>query len=165
MSPERHAAEVVARLAREEMTLALAESCTGGAVMAALTDVPGASEVLWGGAVVYSESAKEAFAGVGSDLLVEHGPVSAAVTEALALGLRERAGTDLAAAVTGWAGPEHGAEPAGTVYIAIATAHGCVCSRAVYDGDRRAVRAQAVAAVLGRIAAAIDGIGDGELSA
>jgi len=142
------AAELVAALSRARESAALAESCTGGAVLAALTSVPGASVCIWGGCIVYSDAAKTDLVGVPADLVAAAGAVSEPVTRALAEGVRRRGGTTYGAAVTGWAGPEHGAEPVGTVYVAVAHARGCRCQRAVYDGDRSSVREQAVDAVL-----------------
>jgi len=135
-------------------SVALAESCTGGAVLAALTSVPGASACVWGGCVVYADAAKIDLVGVPKALIRESGAVSESVTRALAERVRTLAGTTYGAAVTGWAGPEHGVEPAGTVYVAVAHAGGCDCQRTVYDGDRSSVREQAVDAVLAALFAA-----------
>ena len=129
-------------------TVALAESCTGGGVMAELTSVPGASACVWGGCVVYDPAAKTSLVGVPADLVEEYGAVSEAVTRELAVRIRSLAGASYGGAVTGWAGPEHGDEPAGTVYVAVACARGCESRRAVYDGDRSSVRRQAVDAVI-----------------
>ena len=142
------AAELVAALSLAGESVALAESCTGGAVLAALTSVPGASKCIWGGCVVYADAAKADLVGVPEDLIAAAGAVSARVTRALAERVRTLGGTTYGAAVTGWAGPEPGAEPAGTIYVAVAQAGGCECQRAVYDGDRSSVREQAVDAVL-----------------
>ncbi len=142
------AAELVAVLSEAGENVALAESCTGGAVLAALTSVAGASACVWGGGVVYADAAKSALVNVPEGLIAECGAVSEPVTRALAEGVRDLASATYGAAVTGWAGPEHGAEPAGTVYVAVASAGGCESRRAVYDGDRASVRRQAVHAVL-----------------
>jgi len=142
------AAELVAALSVAGESVALAESCTGGAVLAALTSVPGASACIWGGCVVYADAAKSDLLGVPRSLVAASGAVSEDVTRALAERVRLLAGTTYGAAVTGWAGPEHGAEPAGTIYVAVAHASVCKCQRALYDGDRTSVREQAVTAVL-----------------
>ena len=142
------ATEVVERLVAARMTVALAESCTGGMVAALLTDVPGSSQCLWGGAVVYAPDAKVALTGIAPRILEEFGTVSETTTGALAAAIRERSGADLGLAVTGWAGPAAGVEPPGTVYIAVDRASGCHCVRAVYDGDRAAVRTRAAHAAL-----------------
>lgn len=103
-------------------TVAVAESCTGGLVAAALVSVPGASEVLREGFVTYSNEAKEARLGVPSELLREYGAVSSEVAAAMAEGARATAGSDLALSVTGIAGPEGGSEekPVGLVHFGIA---------------------------------------------
>ncbi len=105
------------------LTLAVAESCTGGLIAARLTQVPGSSGFLLAGFVTYSNEAKIRDLGVGADVIAQHGAVSAPVAEAMARGARERAGADMALAVTGIAGPSGGtdAKPVGLVYLAVAT--------------------------------------------
>ncbi len=116
-------AEVVIREARARgLTIALAESCTGGMVAAALTDVPGSSDVLVGGVVAYSNLAKTRLLGVPAELIDVHGAVSAECVEAMALGARnafDRA--DIAVAVSGIAGPGGGSvdKPVGTVWFGV----------------------------------------------
>jgi nicotinamide-nucleotide amidase len=117
-------------------------------VLAALTSVPGASACIWGGCVVYADASKTDLLGVPEELVAASGAVSENVTRTLAERVKVLAGTTYGVSVTGWAGPEHGVEPAGTVYIAVAHAAGCECQRALYDGDRASVREQAVDAVL-----------------
>ena len=105
--------------------MAVAESCTGGLISAAITELPGSSGYFLGGVVSYANSAKESFLDVPRALLDEHGAVSREVAVAMAAGARTRFGADLAVAVTGVAGPDGGTldKPVGMVYIGIATAN------------------------------------------
>ena len=124
------------------LTLALAESCTGGLVAALLTDLPGSSAYFRGGVVAYSNAAKEELLGVSATLLAEHGAVSAEVAEAMADGARSRFGTDLAASVTGIAGPDADGttKPVGLTYVAVATSSGTSSREFCFSGDRWANR-------------------------
>ncbi len=101
-------------------TVALAESCTGGLVAAALTEIPGSSEVLEAGFVTYSNDAKMSLIGVNADLLDTFGAVSIAVGWSMALGALKNSGADVAVAITGVAGPDGGTvkKPVGTVVFA-----------------------------------------------
>ncbi len=114
---------VVQRLTARKQTLALAESCTGGAIAQRITDVPGASEVFLGGVVSYANSAKETLLGVNPETLRQYGAVSEAVAREMALGARKKFNSDYALAVTGIAGPGGGTpeKPVGTVFIALAS--------------------------------------------
>ncbi len=122
--------------------LSLAESCTGGLIAALLTDVPGSSDVLWGGAVTYAEAAKTLWAGVPESTLSRFGAVSGECAEAMARGLRERTGTEWAVSVTGVAGPGGGtdATPVGTVFIGLDGPTGSTVERRLFHGDRDRVR-------------------------
>jgi nicotinamide-nucleotide amidase len=118
---ESLAAVVGRRLTAAGQTLALAESCTGGLVSSLLTEAPGASAFLQCSAVVYANRAKQDILGVTEEILERDGAVSEACALAMAQGVRQRAGSDLALAITGIAGPEGGSEqkPVGTVYLAL----------------------------------------------
>jgi PncC family amidohydrolase len=131
-------------------TVALAESCTGGMVAAALTAVPGSSGYFLGGVVSYTDEAKRDLLGVDSALLAAHGAVSAQVARAMAEGTRERFGSTVAASVTGIAGPDGGSaeKPVGLTYIAVADAAGVDVRRVVWPGDRAANRRDSAVAVL-----------------
>lgn len=145
-------AGVLARLLTEaRATVALAESCTGGLIASQLTAIPGSSGFLIGGAVVYSERMKTAWAGVPTELLERHGAVSRPVVVAMAEGIRAACGTTFGLSVTGFAGPAGGTpeEPVGTVYCALAVAGGPTrCERLSIPGDRDLVRLFAASATL-----------------
>jgi nicotinamide-nucleotide amidase len=127
-------------------TLATAESCTGGLVAAGLTAIPGSSEVIVGGIVSYSNEVKIHQLGVPSELIEEHGAVSAEVAEAMARGARERLGVDVAVSVTGVAGPGGGTEdkPVGLVYFHVETPEAGRGSSFSFPGDRDSIRRRAV---------------------
>lgn len=131
-------------------TVAVAESCTGGLVTHVLTEVPGSSEYLLGGAVTYSDAAKHAMLGVPLDAMRAHGAVSAQVATAMAEGVRARFGSDVSAAVTGIAGPGGGtdAKPVGLTYVAVAGARGHDVRRFVWSGDRSANKRRSADALL-----------------
>jgi PncC family amidohydrolase len=113
-----------ARCVARGLTVATAESCTGGLVAHVLTEVPGSSAYLRGGIVAYADAVKQAQLGVAAGVLEAHGAVSAQVAVAMAEGVCERLGTSLGVAVTGVAGPDGGspAKPVGLVYVAVAGA-------------------------------------------
>jgi nicotinamide-nucleotide amidase len=131
-------------------TVSLAESCTGGLIAAALTDIAGSSGYFAGGVVSYSNESKRDLLGVDPAILEAHGAVSAQVARAMAIGARERFGATLAASVTGIAGPDGGtaAKPVGLTYIGVADADGVDVRRIVWSGDRAANRRDSVIAVL-----------------
>ncbi len=131
-------------------TIALAESCTGGLITAQLVDVPGISAVLERGVVTYSNRSKTDLLGVPAGLIDRQGAVSRETARAMAVGIRERAGTDIGLAVTGIAGPSGGTteKPVGTVFIAIAGAGGTEVIPCRFSGDRRSIREQSAAKAL-----------------
>ncbi|MFN2470056.1 MAG: CinA family nicotinamide mononucleotide deamidase-related protein [Gaiellaceae bacterium] len=132
------------------LTLATAESCTGGLVAARLTSVPGSSDAFLGGVVAYADGVKADQLGVGTATLERHGAVSAEAARELAAGARERLGADAAVAVTGIAGPDGGTpeKPVGLVYFHARAPHGEDWLELRIPGDRNAVRARATAAAL-----------------
>jgi nicotinamide-nucleotide amidase len=129
-------------LGLRQATLAVAESCTGGMVAARITSVPGASRYFLGGAIVYADTLKNAFAGVTPEMIAQHGAVSAEVAKALATGIRLRTGATLGLAVTGIAGPTGGTEekPIGLVHIALSSAEKTESIEKHFRGDRQRVR-------------------------
>jgi nicotinamide-nucleotide amidase len=148
---ERPVEEIVLDLCRGEgLTLATAESCTGGLIGARLTEVAGASDVFLGGVIAYSNEVKEKQLGVSGDLLRAHGAVSAEVGAAMADGARTALGADLAIADTGIAGPGGGTseKPVGLVFLAVNGPGGAHTTRLQLPGDRETVRARATALAL-----------------
>lgn len=145
------AARLIDRLmARGEM-LVTAESCTGGLIAAALTEIAGSSRAVHGGFVTYSNAAKVDFLGVDEDLIGRWGAVSESVARAMAEGARETSGVEVAIAVTGVAGPGGGSQekPVGLVYLACATAAGTrVIEKRFGDLGRATVRERTVEAAL-----------------
>lgn len=132
------------------LTVATAESCTGGLVADAITDVAGASRYFLGGVVAYADRAKTDQLGVAPELIAAHGAVSAQVARAMAVGARERFGADLAVAVTGIAGPGGGSEakPVGLTYVALADRGGVDVRRFLWSGDRAANKLASATAAL-----------------
>ncbi|MCW5939702.1 MAG: competence/damage-inducible protein A [Fimbriimonadaceae bacterium] len=133
---------VVSLLKRREATVSTAESCTGGWIGARLTSVPGSSDCFVGGVVTYSNRLKQQLVGVKPETLEAHGAVSAEVAEEMALGARERLGSDFSVSVTGVAGPGGGSEdkPVGLVYIGVASPKSIEAHRHLFTGLRETVR-------------------------
>ncbi len=131
--------QVVVRLLKErKLTLALAESCTGGNIAHRVTNVPGASAIFPGGIICYANEVKEKFADVKPETLRAHGAVSEPVAHEMAAGARARFGSDFALAVTGIAGPDGGSpeKPVGTVFIALASQQGVVVKKMLNPWER-----------------------------
>jgi nicotinamide-nucleotide amidase len=148
---ERAIAEIVLDLCRASgLTLATAESCTGGLVSARLTAVPGASVVFKGGVVSYANEVKESALGVPAEVLERHGAVSAEAAKAMAEGARAQLGADVGVAVTGVAGPDGGTEekPVGLVFVHAVGPSGEEARRSELPGDRDMIRGRATAAAL-----------------
>ena len=144
------AALVLDLLKARGLTLATAESCTGGLVAARLTGVPGSSDVFLGAVVAYSNEVKAAQLGVPEDVLAAHGAVSAQAAAAMAHGARTRLAADVAVAVTGVAGPGGGTEekPVGLVFLHAAGPAGELARRLDFPGDRETIRQRAAVAAL-----------------
>jgi nicotinamide-nucleotide amidase len=137
--------EVVGGILRDKgLTIACAESCTGGLIGHRLTNVPGSSDYFLESAVVYSDRAKIRRLGVPATVLRGHGAVSAPVARAMAEGIRRTSGADLGLSVTGIAGPGGGSsrKPVGLVYLALATARGTTVERHLFFGGRAQVKFQ-----------------------
>jgi nicotinamide-nucleotide amidase len=143
------AQEAIAALKAASFTVATAESCTGGLIAGALTSVAGSSDVVYGGFVTYANEAKMMMIGVPYGLIREHGAVSRHVAVAMAEGARRTAGTHVAIAVTGVAGPgQSEAKPAGLVHFALAGPNGTTHRMERFSADRAGVRHATVAAAL-----------------
>lgn len=159
---ERSIEQIVLELAREAgLTLAAAESCTGGLVGARLTDVPGASDVFLGGIVAYSNQIKEALLEVRAETLLEHGAVSAESALEMAEGARQALGADLALSVTGVAGPGGGSpdKPVGLVYFCATSAEATIAQQIRFSGDRNQIRRYATVAALHLVRRLLEQIG------
>jgi nicotinamide-nucleotide amidase len=137
---------VLLMLGLRHMTLAAAESCTGGLLAERLTAVPGSSRYFLGGAVVYADRLKTIFADVPEELVRTEGPVSEAVARAMAEGIRRRTGAAVGVGITGIAGPGPGTgvdaeKPIGLVYVAISFADDTGVTRELnLTGDRERIR-------------------------
>lgn len=144
-------AEVVERRARAAgLTFATAESCTGGLLGGAITDVAGASDVYAGGAITYSNESKSTILGVDPALVTAFGAVSEPVARAMAVGARDVLGADFAVSITGVAGPGGGTDekPVGTVWFGLAGPGGVTAELRLFNGDRETVRERAVVTAL-----------------
>jgi nicotinamide-nucleotide amidase len=143
--------EIVLDLCRERgLTLATAESCTGGMVAERLTSIPGSSAAFVGAVVAYADEVKAKHLGVPAEILERHGAVSSETAAAMAVGARERLGADLAVAVTGIAGPGGGSDekPVGLVYLHAAGPNGFRDVEFVFPGDRESIRRRAAVTAL-----------------
>ena len=132
------------------LTVATAESCTGGLVAHAITEIAGSSSFFRGGFVTYADDVKRDQLGVAQELLTAHGAVSAQVARAMAEGARARLGADLAVAVTGIAGPGGGSaeKPVGLTYVGVADEAGADVRRHQWTGDRAANKRDSAVAAL-----------------
>ena len=139
MSSNTLAQQIGNGLRARGLTLAVAESCTGGLVGQQLTSIAGSSEFLLLDAVTYSNGSKSAVLGVDPDLIRAHGAVSGEVASAMADGARRVAGSDIAVSITGIAGPSGGTDtkPVGLVYLALATAEGVFVKERQFGGADR----------------------------
>ena len=132
---------------RRKLTLAVAESCTGGSIASKFTAMAGASVYFLAGVVSYANSAKSDIIGVNADDIARYGAVSESVARQMAEGVRRVSGADYAIATTGIAGPTGGSEakPVGTVWMAIATPHGTIATMRNCGTDRSQIISRASA--------------------
>ncbi len=129
-------------LLKNNLTIATAESCTGGLISQTLTDIPGISRVFMGGAVTYSNDAKEEYLGVKKETLMQYGAVSRETAKEMAEGIRKRLKTDIGVSVTGIAGPDGGTaeKPVGLVYIGLSSDQGTITKELRLLGNRKRIR-------------------------
>ena len=142
--------DIVTKLSELKLTVATAESCTGGLIASTIVDVPGASDCFNEGYVTYSNEAKMKNLGVFEETLIAHGAVSPETAEQMANGVKKRANADFGLSSTGIAGPGGGSplKPVGLVYIACAYKDKCEVRKLNLSGDRTSVRTQAVSEAL-----------------
>ena len=160
---ERHVEELVLSLtAARGLRLATAESCTGGMVASRLTGVPGSSASFVGGVVAYADDVKRGELGVPEELLAEHGAVSAEVAAAMADGVRDRLGADVAVSVTGVAGPDGGTseKPVGRVHLHASGPDGSLTRTLDLPGEREQIRVRATVTALHLLRALLQGSRD-----
>ncbi len=152
MSPEENLEEKLNRLLTlKGLSIAVAESCTGGLISSRITDVAGASVYFQGGLVTYSNKAKETLLSVPRDLLIAKGAVSAEVAASMAAGVRHAMEADIGVSVTGIAGPGGGtpSKPVGTVFMGLAPSGVSLVRQYKFDGDRSEIKQQTADEALG----------------
>ena len=152
------AATVIERYRKAGLRIVTAESCTGGMIAAALTDIAGSSDVFERGYVTYSNDAKQELIAVPRAILDAHGAVSVETAEAMAHGALDRSRADVALSVTGIAGPGGGSsdKPVGLVFFGVARKGAPIRSvREIFAGDRAAIRRAAVTRALGLLTDAL----------
>ena len=153
------ATRAVALLRDKGLTVATAESCTGGKIAAAITDVAGASRVFGTGVVSYSCDCKRRLLGVSAATLESEGAVSAATAAQMAEGVRRVGDAAIGVSVTGEAGPVAAENhPVGTVFIGLSDEQGTITEEHHFEGDRTAVRRQAAEAVLSLLIRRLEGV-------
>ena len=159
MELNTYAARAVALLREKGLTVATAESCTGGMIAAAITDVAGASRVFGTGVVSYSCDCKMKLLGVSAATLEAEGAVCAATAAQMAEGVRRVGDAAIGVSVTGEAGPIAAENhPVGTVFIGLADESGTVTEEHLFTGDRTAIRRQAAEAVLALLVRRLEGV-------
>lgn len=145
--------QIVGLLQEKKVTLATAESCTGGMLASRIIDVPGVSEVFKAGFVTYANEAKQNLIGVKEDTLAQFGAVSEQTAREMVLGAIKAAKADMAVATTGIAGPGGGTKekPVGLVYIACGSADDIIVERCLFNGSRKEIRQASVEHALGML--------------
>ena len=141
---------IIDQLKASSKTITFAESCTGGRIAAAFTAIPGASAVLNGSCVTYSNQIKHSWLGVSNTTLQTHGAVSQECVREMSLGILKLAGAHYAISVSGIAGPTGGSsqKPVGTVFIAVGTSSDIIATRHHFTGDRESIQEQSTQAAI-----------------
>ena len=141
---------IASLLVQKKMTLAVAESCTGGLLSHRLTNIPGSSKYYECGIVSYSNRAKVEVLGISGAIIEEKGAVSEEVAREMALRIRELIETDLGISITGIAGPQGGSlkKPVGLVYVALSSSKSIQCRRFVFSGERKLIKWKSAQAAL-----------------
>ncbi|KAA3648229.1 MAG: CinA family protein [Chloroflexi bacterium] len=137
-------------LRERELTVAFAESCTGGLVGHRMTNVPGSSDYYWGSVTAYAYEAKAALLSVSWDTLNSHGAVSSETVKEMAEGIRKNMGSDIGISISGIAGPGGGTDekPVGLVWFGLSAPDGTWSRHFIFDGERTEVKAQAAESAL-----------------
>ena len=145
---------------RKKLTIATAESCTGGLVAGTLTEIPGVSSMLDRGFITYSNAMKQELLGVPAETLAQFGAASKETAEAMAMGARRRTRSTYALSITGAAGPEAGDQnvPKGTMFVGLADAAGVTSVQRQYLGDRQRIRTFTVQLALDLLRRRITGL-------
>lgn len=145
--------QIVALMREKKLTLAVAESCTGGMLSSRIIDVPGVSDIYKAGFVTYANEAKQNLIGVKEETLRDFGAVSEQTAREMVLGAMKAAKADMAVATTGIAGPGGGTKekPVGLVYIACGSAENIVVERCLFNGTRSEIRQASVAHAIGML--------------
>ncbi|MGB5506211.1 MAG: CinA family protein [Sulfurovum sp.] len=150
--------KIIQKLTKKQKTISFAESCTGGRIAAAFTAISGASDVLHGSCVTYSNDIKHLWLGVTNEVLENHGAVSEPCVSQMLDGIQELAGSDYAIAVSGIAGPTGGTEfkPVGTVYVGIQTPFAQQVFHCNFSGPREAVQEQSTVFAIEKLAEVLE---------
>ena len=150
--------KIIQKLTREQQTISFAESCTGGRIAAAFTAISGASEVLHGSCVTYSNDIKHLWLGVTNEVLEKHGAVSQACVSQMLDGIQKMAASDYAIAVSGIAGPTGGTEfkPVGTVFIGLKTPFSQEVFHCNFTGPREDVQEQSTVFAIEKLAEVLE---------
>ncbi len=154
------ASDLLTLLEEKGLTLSLAESCTGGMISSHIVDIPGSSECFKGSAVTYSNDAKIHVLGVNKETLSAHGAVSRETSVEMAVGCVRLFDSDIAASVTGIAGPGGATEtkPVGTVWMSVTDGSRCISAEHHFKGSRQEIREQSASSVISMIEDFVRGI-------